>query len=204
MIAALGLAAILRRQKVRSFWPYLAFCGPLSWWALFLDGFHPALALVPIVPFMPHAARNLELFTDAPHSAHNSRRHFEHVWNYPVQLIVFAFGLVNAGVLIQAYGTGTWALLAAALLGRPLGVLAGVGAALLLGLHLPAQLRWRGLIVVALTASSGFTFALFAATAVYPTGPVLGQLTMGAVFSGAGVVLAFAAARLLRVGRFAR
>ena len=68
MVAALGLAALLRRQKVHSFWPYLILCGPLAWWALFLDGLHPALALVPIVPFLPHAARRLELFTDAPHS----------------------------------------------------------------------------------------------------------------------------------------
>jgi Na+:H+ antiporter, NhaA family len=203
MLAALGLAALLRRQKVGSFWPYVVLCGPLSWWALFLNGLHPALALVPIVPFLPHAARRLELFTDAPHGVHDSRSHVEHVWNYPVQAILFLFGLVNAGVLIQEYGTGTWAFLAAALLGRPLGVLAAVGAAVLLGFHLPARLRWPGLVVVALTASSGFTFALFAATVVYPAGPILGELKIGAVLSGVGVVLAFAAARLLRVGRFA-
>ena len=28
--------------------------GALSWAGLYLGGFHPALALVPIVPFMPH------------------------------------------------------------------------------------------------------------------------------------------------------
>jgi NhaA family Na+:H+ antiporter len=203
MVAALGLAALLRRQNVASFWPYLVLCGPLSWWGMFLDGLHPALALVPIVPFLPHAARRLELFTDAPHGVHDSRSHFEHVWNYPVQAVLFLFGLVNAGVLIQGYGTGTWALLAAALLGRPVGVLAAVGVAVLLGLHLPARLHWPGLVVVALTASSGFTFALFAATAVYPAGPILAELKIGALLSGVGVVLSFAAARLLLVGRFA-
>jgi NhaA family Na+:H+ antiporter len=203
MVAALGLAVLLRRRRVGSFWPYLILCGPLAWWALFLAGLHPALALVPIVPFLPHAARRLELFTDAPDSVHDSRSHFEHVWSYPVQGILFLFGLVNAGVLIQGYGTGTWALLAAALVGRPVGMLAAVGAAVVLGLHLPARLRWPGLVVVALAASSGFTFALFAATVVYPAGAVLGELKIGAVLSGLGVVLTFAAARVLRVGRFA-
>jgi NhaA family Na+:H+ antiporter len=203
MVAALGLAAFLRRRKVGSFWPYLILCGPLAWWALFLAGLHPALALVPIVPFLPHAARRLELFADAPESVHDSRSHFEHVWSYPVQGILFLFGLVNAGVLIQGYGTGTWALLAAALVGRPVGMLVAVGAAVVLGLHLPARLRWPGLVVVALAGSSGFTVALFAATVVYPAGAVLGELKIGAVLSGLGVVLTFAAARVLRVGRFA-
>ena len=110
---------------------------------------------------------------------------------------------MNAGVLIQGYGTGYWALFAAALVGRPVGMLAAVGAAVVLGLHLPARLRWPGLVVVALAASSGFTFALFAATVVYSAGPILGELKIGAVLSGVGVALTFAAARLLRVGRFA-
>ena len=34
----------------------------LSWAALYLGGIHPALALVPIVPFIPHSARDLRLF----------------------------------------------------------------------------------------------------------------------------------------------
>jgi NhaA family Na+:H+ antiporter len=202
MAAALGLAFVLRRRKVRTFWPFLLACGPLSWWALYIDGLHPALALVPIVPFLPHAPRSLEVFTDAPHSRHDSPRHFEHVWQYPIQALLFLFGLVNAGVLLNGYDTGTWALLAATLAGKPLGIFAAVGLALALGLHLPARFHWRDLIVVAFATSGGFTFALFFATAVFPMGPVLTQLKLGAVLSGVGVPLAFGAARLLHAGRF--
>ena len=202
MTAALGLAFVLRRQKVHTFWPYLLGCGPLSWWALYLDGLHPALALVPIVPFLPHAPRSLEVFTDAPHSRHDSPRHFEHVWQYPIQAVLFLFGLVNAGVLLNGYDTGTWALLAAALVGKPLGILAAVGLALTFELHLPTRFHWRDLVVVALATSGVFTFGLFFATAVFPMGPVLTQLKMGAVLSGVGVPLALAAARLLHTGRF--
>jgi NhaA family Na+:H+ antiporter len=202
MAAALGLAFVLRRAKVRTFWPYLLACGPLSWWALYIDGVHPALALVPIVPFLPHTPRSLEVFTEGPHSRHDSPRHFEHVWRYPIQAVLFLFGLVNAGVLLNGYDTGTWALLAATLIGKPLGILAAVGLALALGLHLPVRFHWRDLIVVAFATSGGFTFGLFFATAVFPMGPVLTQLKIGAVLSGVGVPLAFAAARLLHAGRF--
>jgi Na+:H+ antiporter, NhaA family len=204
MAAALGLATILRRFEVHRFWPYLLACGPLSWWALYLDGFHPALALVPIVPFLPHKPRSVQGFEDTADEPPSSPRHFEHNWNYAVQAVLFVFGLVNAGVLLHRYGTGTWALLAAALAGRPAGILAAVGLAVSLGVPLPPRLHWRDLLVVALAASSGFTFALFAAVALYPAGPILAELTLGAVLSGVGVIAAFATARVLKVGRFGK
>jgi len=48
LLAALALAAGLRRMNVRSFWPYWLGCGPLSWLAMYWMGIHPALSLVPI------------------------------------------------------------------------------------------------------------------------------------------------------------
>jgi NhaA family Na+:H+ antiporter len=203
MVAAVATAASLRRWKVHTFWPYLLICGPLSWWALYLDGFHPALALVPIVPFLPHKPRSVEHFEDTADERGHSPRHFEHQWNYAVQTVLFMFALVNAGVLLYRHGTGTWALLTAALAGRPLGMLAAVGIAVVLGLRMPGRLHWRELIVVALASTSGFAFALFAAVAVYPVGPILAELTLGAVLSGFGVMAAFGAAWYLKVGRFA-
>jgi NhaA family Na+:H+ antiporter len=204
MAAAIGLAFAFRRWKVPTFWPYLAICGPLSWWALFTDGFHPAFALVPIVPFLPHAPRRLDVFTDAPHGRHDSPWHFEHVWRYPIQIVLFLFGVVNTGVLLSGYGTGTWALLSAAVVGKPLGILAATALAVAAGLHLPPRLHWRDLVVVSLATSGGFTFGLFFATAVFPIGPILAEVKIGAVAAGVGVPLAFAAARLLHVGRFGR
>src|SRR5688572_4142150 len=181
MAAAVALAFIFRQLRVRTFWPYLAICGPLSWWALYLDGFHPALALVPIVPFLPHVPRSLDAFGDTPDRRHDSVRHFEHLSQYPVQAVLFLFGLVNAGVLLSGYGTGTWALLAAAVIGKPIGILAAIGLGVALGLHLPLRLHWRDLVVVALATSGGFAFALFFATAVFPVGPILAELKIGAV-----------------------
>jgi hypothetical protein len=77
-------------------------------------------------------------------------------------------------------------VLAAALIGRPIGILASVALAMTAGLHLPAHLRWRELIVVSLTASAGFTFALFFATSIMPPGPLPGELKLGALSTAAG------------------
>jgi len=43
------------------------------------------------------------------------------------------FGLVNAGVLLRGFGTGTWAVLTASLVGRPVGILVAVGIAVAAG-----------------------------------------------------------------------
>lgn len=111
LAAALAVSWMLRRNHVRNFWPYVAVGGALSWSALFLGGLHPALALVPVVPFLPHAARDPGLFTPAPASARDALSEFEHWWKYPVQAILLLFGLVNAGVPLRALDTGTWAVL---------------------------------------------------------------------------------------------
>ncbi len=62
MTAAVLAAFWLKRRRVGSFWPYALGPGSLSWAALYFGGFHPALTLVPIVPFMPHSPRDLGLF----------------------------------------------------------------------------------------------------------------------------------------------
>lgn len=204
MAIALGSAYVLRGRRVRSFWPYVLVSGGLSWMALLRGGLHPALALVPIVPFMPHAARDPGLFIDAPDSDHDTLSELEHWWKLPVQFVLFAFGLVNAGVRVDAIGAGTWAVLLAMLLGKPLGIVGFSVGARALGLRLPTSVRIGELIVVGCAAAIGFTVALFFATAAFPPGPLLDQTKAGALMTVSGAALAAAFAALLRVGRFAR
>jgi NhaA family Na+:H+ antiporter len=203
IVAAIGASVVLRRSGVRSFWPYLCLSGPLAWLGCYWAGLHPALALLPIVPFLPHSARDLDRIARPDRRVHSTASHFESVFEYPVQGVAFLFGLVNAGVLLRGFGTGTWAVLTASLAGRPVGILAAVGIAVAAGLPLPRHIGWRELIVIALAASPGLAFGLFFAAAVFPDGPLLIETKMGAISTAAGVLVALAAARVLRVGRFA-
>jgi NhaA family Na+:H+ antiporter len=200
----MGLAMLLRRRGVLNFWPYVLLGGGLSWIGLLSGGVHPALALVPIVPMMPHAKRDLGLYAEREDLLPDALNRFEHWWKTPVEIILFFFGLVNAGVPLANAGPGTWIVLTAILLGKPLGIGLFTLAGRALSLELPGVLRWQDVVVVGLVAAIGFTVALFFATAAFPAGDLLDQTKMGALMSLGASLLAVAAASLLGVGRFTR
>jgi NhaA family Na+:H+ antiporter len=202
MAAAVGTALALRRAKVRSLWPYVIAGGGLSWSALVVGGFHPALALLPIVPFLPHAARDPGFFVDAPPRASDTLNALERWCRHPSQVALFAFGLVNAGVPFRAVEAGVWSLVLATLVGKPFGLIAGVSLGSALGLHMPRGVHWRDLVPLGIVAATGFTMALFFATATVGAGQLLSELKMGGVLSVASCVAAIAAAKVLRVGRW--
>ncbi|HEX7794461.1 MAG TPA: Na+/H+ antiporter NhaA [Vicinamibacterales bacterium] len=199
-IGALFAAWFLRIRKVDAFWPYLLICGTAMWVAFYWEGWHPAFALVPLVPFLPHEARTLDVFADPRDD--DAVHHEEHEWHLAVQPIVFLFALVNAGVILRGYDTATWGVLLASLIGRPLGVLIAVALAVAAGLHLPRRIGWRELIVIAFATSSGFSIALFFAAGMIATGPVLAAAKIGVIASAGGALVALAAAAALKVGRF--
>lgn len=203
MAGAVGTATVLRHRHVKSFWWYLVGPGVMSWWALFLIGVHPALALVPIVPFFPHGRRDRGLLVEPAPRAHDTMTLFERWWRLPVEGILFLFGLANAGVPIHGLEVGSFAIPAAAL-ARPIGIVVAAGVANAVGLRLPGNVGWRELLVVGSIASIGLVFALFFSAAVMPPGPVLLEMKMGALLTSAGAILAVVIARGLRVGRFAR
>lgn len=198
---AIAVAMLMKRRRVSSFWPYILIAGGLAWAGFFLGGLHPALALVPVIPVIPHARRDAGPLVDQPR-AHDSLNEFEHWWKNPVQLILFAFGLANAGVPVRAVGTATWAVLGAILAGKPLGIGVAVAIAAALGFHLPSKMTWRDVLVAGATAGIGFTVALFFATAAFPPGRTLDEAKLGALLSIGSAGLAYAAAVLLGAGRF--
>ena len=202
MAAALGTARLLRRNRVRSFWPYVLVAGGLSWCALYFGGFEPALALVPIVPFIPHARRDPGFFVVAAPGARDALNRFELWIRHPAQIALLLFGLVNAGVPLLALSMGTWSLPLTLAVGKPVGLMLGVAFAAGLGLHLPHRIGWRELVVLGFISTIGFTATLFFATAAVGPGPVLSALKMGALLSVGGAALALGAAAILRTGRF--
>jgi NhaA family Na+:H+ antiporter len=202
--AAILTAFWLRRRRTRSFWPYLLGPGTLSWAALYLGGFHPALALVPIVPFMPHSPADLGLFDPREAYRPDTLNRFEHWWATPVQFVLLLFGFANAGVPFEQIGPGTYYVLAALLLGKPIGILLFSSAARLMGGSLPPGLRVAELLVVGIAASIGFTVSLFFATAAFPAGSALAETKMGALLSFVAAPIALIASRLIPVHAISR
>ena len=203
MTAAVTIAATLRGLAVRSLWPYVLGAGSLSWTALYVGGLEPAFALVPVLPFVPHAARDRGFFVDAPATAHDPLSRFERQARHPTQVVLLLFGLIAAGVPLRALDWGTLPLPLTTLVGKPLGLVLGVGVARAVGLHLPARIGWRDVVVIGLLASVGFSVALFFATAAVGPGPTLSELKMGALMTAAGAFAAVGLAAALRTGRFA-
>lgn len=181
------------------FWPFLI-AGCLSWYGFQESGLHPALGLLPIVPTIPHADRAFGIFSEAEQYLTDLLNHCEHILKHPVEVILFFFGLMNAGVAFSAISAPTWLVLAGLLIGKPLGILAfGWLAAGPLRLGLPAGMRVIDLFVVGCVAAIGFTVSLFIASVAFDNGPVQDAAKMGALFSFAAAGIALLAGKLARV-----
>jgi Na+:H+ antiporter, NhaA family len=201
--AALALCWGFRRLRVMHFWPYIAIGGAVSWLAFFRGGLHPALALVPVVPFVAHAARDAGMFEETRLPGQDPLTRFEHAVRVPTEVVLFLFGLVNGGVAVGQVGAGTWVVVAALVVGKPLGIAAATFAGRAFGARAPSVLTPREVVVIGCIAGIGFTVALFFATAAFPDGDVLDQTKMGALLSFAAAPIAAIAAMMLGVGRFA-
>ena len=205
MLGLVGLAIVgawgLRKLDVQSYWPYLLGPGVLSWSGLMLAHLHPALALVPVVPFMPHAARDTGLYVEeGEHLPHpDTLNRFEHAFKLPVDFGLFAFGLANAGVAFSSVGNATTAVVLGLAVGKTLGVFGFGLAARALGFPLPAGVHPRALIVVAMISAIGLTVSLFMAGAAFTDPAIRGAAKMGALLSIVMAPLAMGTAWLLRV-----
>ena len=193
--------ATRRARRRLGFWPYLV-AGALSWYGFQQAGIHPALGLLPVIPAIPHEDIDFGLFSEAEADQPDLLNRIEHALKPPVELILFFFGLANAGVEFSAMGEATWLVLAGLVIGKPLGItLFGVLAARGLGLGLPEGMQTRDLFVLGCVAAIGFTVSLFVASVAFPPGPVQDAAKMGALFSFGAAAIAVAAGRIMRVER---
>jgi len=186
-------------RKTLSFWPYLlAACA--SWYGFMMSGLHPALGLLPIVPTIPHADRSFGIFSEAETHLHDLLNTIEHALKHPVEIVLFFFGLCNAGVEFSSMGDATWLVLAGLLIGKPIGIfIMGWIAAVPLKLGIPQGMRLIDLVVIGFVAAIGFTVSLFVATVAFDAGPVQDAAKMGALFSFAAAIVSIIAGKVTRV-----
>ena len=186
-------------RKNLGFWPYLV-AGALSWYGFQESGLHPALGLLPIVPTIPHADRAFGIFAEAEQYLSDLLNHCEHLLKHPVEVILFFFGLLNAGVEFSAIGSPTWLVLAGLIIGKPFGILLfGWVAAGPMQLGLPEGMRTVDLFVIGCVAAIGFTVSLFIASVAFDPGPIQDAAKMGALFSFFAAVLSVVVGKLTRV-----
>ncbi len=205
MVVAYGL----RKAKIQS-WPlYVFIAGPISWSGLMLAHLHPALALVPIIPFLPGPKRDTGLYIDveepeagtAAHHDHHSPLHqFEHQLKIYVDFGLFFFAFANAGVALSGIGAMTWLVLGALVIGKTVGITAMGLLATALGFSLPKGMTRLDLAMAGFVAALGLTVALFVASAAFTDPALQGEAKMGALFSGFVGVAAILLARLVRAG----
>ncbi|MEM7295144.1 MAG: Na+/H+ antiporter NhaA [Pseudomonadota bacterium] len=190
-------STLVRRRL--GFWPYLI-AGCASWYGFMAAGLHPALGLLPIVPTIPHADRAFGIFAEAEKYLTDLLNQIEHALKRPVEIVLFFFGLLNAGVEFSSIGDATWLVLLGLIVGKPLGILLfGWIAARPLRLGLPEGMRIVDLFVIGCVAAIGFTVSLFIASVAFEAGPVQDAAKMGALFSFIAAGLSFAAGAVTRV-----
>jgi len=201
MAAGMILAWVLRKRDVRNYWAYLMGPGVLSWTGLFLAHLHPALALVVVVPFMPHGGVDEGLFAEDGDAKHygDTLNQFEHAFKVPVDLGLFVFGLANAGVTLGSVGNATVAVLAALVIGKTVGIFTFSYVGHRLGFSLPAGMNGRSLALVGFTASLGLTVALFVAGVAFTEPSLQGAAKMGALLSAFAAPVVLILAKVLRV-----
>lgn len=179
--------------------PYVL-AGAISWYGFMRSGLHPALGLLPIVPAIPHADRAFGMLSGAQQYLDDLLNVTAHALRHPVEVVLFFFGLLNAGVEFRAIGDATWLVLAGLLIGKPLGILAfGWFAAVPLRFGLPQGMRIVDLLVIGCVAAIGFTVSLFVASVAFDAGLVRDAAKTGALFSFAAAAISLLVARLAKV-----
>lgn len=200
-LAGMIVAFILKKMKVKNYWPYIIVGGILSWVGLFKAHIHPALALVFIIPFLPHAAREKEHIFEEDLEDHSPLSQFEHEWKAFVDFGLFVFGLTNAGVEFSAIGAVTWIVFLALFVGKTVGISLFAWLGEKLGFPLPSGMAYKDVFLVGIIAGLGLTVALFVAGAAFTDPLIQGAAKMGAVFSAVIALIAIILGRVLNIKR---
>ena len=218
VVGGMAAAYVLRRLHV-PWWPvYILVGGALSWSGMAKAGVEPALALAPIVPFLPHSGHHVETHEEEPHShemggpphphatevaehsGHGVLEQFEHQLKMFVDFGLFFFAFANAGVAFTSIGWVTLMVLLSLIVGKGIGVTLFSWAAERMGFPLPDGMSLRHLPVIGIIAGLGLTVALFVAGKAFPYGSAFEEPgKMGAVFSIGAALVAYVMGRVLHV-----
>ena len=193
------IAWIFRKNKIKNYWFYMILGGIPSWFGLFKAHVHPALALVFIIPFLPHPKREKKHMFEEDSHDFSTLAAFEHEWKIIVDFGLFMFGFANSGVEFSEFGIPTWLVLISLLIGKSLGIFSLSFLGEKLGFPLPDRMKKKHLLVAGMIAGIGFTVALFVAGEAFTDPVVKGAAKMGAMLSIVIVPIAVIFGKLLKI-----
>lgn len=212
ILLGLGMfvAWFMSKRGVNNWLLYVVIPGSFCWAGLLLSSLHPALALVFVVPWMPHDKTDEGMFADldevdlghrvGPHSALHQ---LEHATKKFVERGMFLFAFLNAGVQFGEVSQVTTVVLTSLIVGKTVGIFLYGLLAQWLGFRLPQGMGWRELLVAGIVAGMGLTVALFVSAQAFPDGSLFqGPAKMGALGSMLAAPLAFMAAKALGVKKW--
>ena len=201
----------LKKMKVMRWELYVCLAGPFTWFGLLMSSLHPALALAFVVPFMPNSMPNKagahgegrggedsdddddddddESSSKKEHDAegnHAPLHKFEHDLKWFVDCVVlFLFGLTNAGVKLDGVGPLTLSIMMSLVVGKTAGIgLFTLFAVKVLRIPLPRGMAMADVWLLGFIAAIGLTVALFVAGEAFRDAPILqAEAKMGALLS---------------------
>ena len=175
-LASIGVVVVLTRMRVSSSFAYLLPAAGV-WLGVYYAGIHPTIAGVVLGLLTPvDTAEKLE--------------HRLAPWVNFAIMPIFAFA--NAGVSIGGIAAAqlpvALGVALGLLLGKPIGVVGASALAVRLRLaELPSGVTWRGVVLVGVVASIGFTMALFVAELAFPATPEAHAIAKLAVISASAI-----------------
>jgi NhaA family Na+:H+ antiporter len=211
ILAGMGLAYLMRKKGVRNWMAYIFGAGILSWIGLYNAHMHPALALIFIVPFIPHKAGAVSAsHQNEPPGIHDEDireddsspiSDCESTLAYFVDFGLVFFGITNAGVEFSGISTLTWIICISLIAGKTGGIILLSRIAMLLKFDPPKGITFKEISIIGVVAGAGLTVALFVAGVAF-TDPVLQvSAKMGALFSSVVFVVAPLLGKAFRVRR---
>lgn len=195
------IAFSLKKAKIKNYWPYILFGGTLSWFGLYQSGIHSSLALVFIVPFLPHPKKETAHLFEDDSRDYSTLKQFEHDWKIFVDFGLLLFGLANAGVEFSEIHPVTWFVFIALIVGKTSGIFIMSWLSGLLNFPLPEGMNHKDLFVSGLVASIGLTVALFVAGVAFTDSSLQGAAKMGALLSVLSAVVSFIVSKALGIKR---
>lgn len=166
-------------RRAAHLWPYLL-AGLASWLGVVAAGLPGALGLLPVLPVIPHSNRAFGVFAEAEAFLSDPLNRIGRALFWPLAAIILAFGYLRGGLDLAGFAPTTLVTLGALWLGKPLGLLAGVGVAVLvLRQPFPRGLLVGDMVWIAGLSAMGFSLPLLAIDSALPGGMMAEAARLG-------------------------